>query len=326
MMDGMKDALSYCSAAFGPYQHHQARILEFPRYQSFAQSFPNTIPYSEAVGFIAKVRDDDPEDLDYPYYITAHEIAHQWWAHQVVGADVQGATMTSESMAQYSALMVMKKKFGETRMRRFLKYELDRYLIGRVMERKKEQPLAKNENQQYIHYQKGSLAMYALQHFIGEDKVNAALKKYVAAVKFKGPPYTTSAELIAALREQTPPEYAYLLEDLFETITLYDNRAVSATMKQNAAGSWDVKVKVKAVTYRSDDKGTQTELDFTDFIDVGALDDKGEAIFLEPRKISKGESEVSFTVEKKPAKVGIDPINMLVDRTSDDNVIVPSVD
>ncbi len=323
MMNGMKDALAYCSESFGPYQHHQARILEFPRYQSFAQSFPNTIPYSEAIGFIARVRDDDPDDLDYPYYVTAHEVAHQWWAHQVIGADVQGATMTSESMAQYSALMVMKKKYGEKKMRRFLKYELDRYLTGRVFERKKEKPLAKNENQQYIHYQKGSLAMYALQHFIGEDRVNAALKKYVEAVKFKGPPYTNSVELVAALRAETPPDYAYLIDDLFETITLYDNRAVSATMKQNAQGSWDVKVKVKAVKYRADEKGEQTELDFNDLIDVGALDDKGEALFVEPRRIAKGESEITFTVATKPARVGLDPLNMLVDRTSDDNTTVP---
>ena len=63
--------------------------------QTFAQSFPNTIPYSEGIGFIARVRDDDPDDIDYPYYVTAHEVAHQWWGHQVPGADVQGATMLS---------------------------------------------------------------------------------------------------------------------------------------------------------------------------------------------------------------------------------------
>jgi aminopeptidase N len=271
------------------------------------------------------VRDDDPDDIDYPYYITAHEIAHQWWGHQVVGAHVQGATMTSETLAQYSALMVMKKKFGERKMRRFLKYELDRYLTGRVLERKKEQPLAKNEYQLYIHYQKGSLAMYALQHFIGEANVNAALKRYVTAVRFHGPPYTNSTELLSYLRAQTPPDYEYLINDLFETITIYDNRAVSASMKQNAQGSWDVTLKVKAVKYRADDKGAQRELDFTDFIDVGALDDQGEAIFLEPRKVAKGESEITFTVATKPARVGLDPINMLVDRTSDDNTVAPTV-
>ncbi len=324
MMQGMKDALAYCSAAFGPYQHRQARILEFPRYATFAQAFPNTIPYSEGVGFIARVREGHPDDLDYPYYVTAHEIAHQWWAHQVVGGNVQGATVTSETMAQYSALMVMKRKFGPAKMKRFLKYELDRYLMGRITERKKELPLGRNENQGYIHYQKGSLAMYALQDFIGEERVNAALKKYVEAVKFKGPPYTNATELLSYLRAETPADHQYLIDDLFETITLYDNRTESASMKKNAAGGWDVTLKVKAVKYRSDDKGEQTELDFEDFMDVGALDEDGQAIFLEKRKVKKGASELTFSVPVRPAKVGIDPLNKLVDRSGDDNVAVPS--
>jgi hypothetical protein len=323
MMQGMKDALAYCSEAFGPYQHHQARIIEFPRYQHFAQSFPNTIPYSEGVGFIARVRDDDPDDVDYPYYVTAHEIAHQWWAHQVVGANVRGATMTSESMAQYAALMVMKKKYGKEKMRRFLKFELDGYLRGRVMERKKELPLAQNENQQYIHYQKASLAMYALQDFLGEDVVNGALRKVVEKWKFQGPPYATAKDLLDAFREVTPPEKAYLLDDLFETITLYDNHVESASMKQNAQGSWDVTMQVVAKKLRSDDKGTQTELDFEDWMDVGALDEKGAALHLEKQKVKKGSSTLTFTSAQKPAKVGLDPLNVLIDRESDDNVVVP---
>lgn len=325
MMTGMKDALAYCTEAFGPYQHRQARILEFPRYQTFAQSFPNTIPYSEGVGFIARVREDDPDDVDYPYYVTAHEIAHQWWAHQVVGANVRGATMTSESMAQYSALMIMKKKYGAERMRRFLKFELDGYLRGRVMERKKELPLAQNENQQYIHYQKGSLAMYALADAIGEDRVNHALRVVVEKWKQKGPPYATAKDLLDAFREETPPEYLYLLDDLFETITLYDNRVVTATMKQSADGAWNVSLKVIAKKLRSDDKGNQTELDFEDLVDVGALDEKGAALHVEKRKVKKGESVIELTTKAKPAKVGIDPLNKLIDRDSDDNVMTPAL-
>jgi aminopeptidase N len=326
MMQGMKDSLQYCTENFGPYQHHQARILEFPRYASFAQSFPNTIPYSEGIGFIARVRDDKADDQDYPYYVTAHEIAHQWWAHQVVGGDVQGATVTSESMAQYSALMVMKKKYGPEKMRRFLKFELDRYLIGRAVERKKELPLSRVENQQYIHYQKGSLVMYWLQDLVGEEVINRGLRKYVEAVKFKGPPYTNSTQLISYLRAEIPPVFHGVLDDLFETITIYDNRALSASMKQNAAGGWDVKVKVKAVKYRSDDKGNQTELEFNEVMEIGAIDDDGNGLFLEKRNISNGESELTFTVPVKPARVGLDPLNKLVDRTSDDNTTSPSID
>lgn len=319
MMLGMKDALAYCSQSFGPYQHQQARILEFPRYATFAQSFPNTIPYSEGIGFIARVRDGDPDDLDYPYYVTAHEIAHQWWAHQVVGGHAQGATMTSETMAQYSALMVMKHKYGPDQMRRFLKYELDRYLVGRITERKKELPLSRVENQSYIHYQKGSLAMYWLQDLVGEDTVNRALAKYVAAVKFRGPPYTGSTELLSYLKAEIPPEHHGVLDDLFETITLFDNRATKAVAKKKDDGTWDITVTVKAVKYRSDDKGEQTELDFKDTLEIGGLDDDGKGLCLEKRQLEKGEQTLTFNCSKKPARAGLDPMNKLVDRTSDDN-------
>jgi hypothetical protein len=36
------------------------------------------------------------------FYVVAHEMGHQWWAHQVMGAAMQGSTLLSESMAQYS--------------------------------------------------------------------------------------------------------------------------------------------------------------------------------------------------------------------------------
>ena len=137
MIQAIKDSLEYFTHYFSPYQHRQVRIIEFPRYRAFAQSFPNTIPYSETIGFIARVDPNDPDDIDYPYYVTAHEVAHQWWAHQVIGGDVQGATMLSETMAQYSALMVMKRTFGPDQMKRFLRYELDGYLKGRATERKR---------------------------------------------------------------------------------------------------------------------------------------------------------------------------------------------
>src|SRR6185369_8950198 len=115
--------------------------------------------------------------------------------------------------AQYSALMVMKKKYGDAKMKRFLRYELDNYLVGRATEREKEQPLYRNENQAYIHYRKGSLAMYALQDAIGEEAVNRALAAYVKKYAFQGPPYTISRDLLAEFRAVTPPESQPLIAD-----------------------------------------------------------------------------------------------------------------
>ena len=142
------------------------------------------MPYSESIGFIADT--SDPEKIDFTTYVIAHEMAHQYWAHQVIGADMQGGTLTSETLAQYSALMVMKKLYGPDKIRRFLKYELDSYLSNRKGEVVEELPLERVENQDYIHYRKGSLAMYLLQERLGEDAVNRALARFVAKYPLQG--------------------------------------------------------------------------------------------------------------------------------------------
>jgi ABC-2 type transport system permease protein len=321
MIAATKAGLDYFTANYGPYQYRQFRIIEFPRYAAFAQSFPNTVPYSEGIGFIARVRDGDPEDIDYPYYVTAHELAHQWWGHQVPGANVQGDTMLVETLAQYSALMVMKKKYGDAKMQRFLRYELDRYLIGRSTEQKKELPLARVENQDYIHYRKGSLVMYALADYIGEENLNRAIRAYRDKWAFKGPPYSTTKDLLAEIRAVTPPALAYVIDDFFDTITLYDNRALSATAKALPDGRYEVTLKVYARKLKADELGKETEAPLADFIDIGVEDEHNEPLFLEKRRISAEESTVSVIVARKPARAGIDPYNKLIDRRPKDNTL-----
>ena len=80
----------------------------------------------------------------------------------VMGANTQGGTVVVETLAQYSALMVMEEKYGPQVMRRFLQYELDNYLSNRGSEAVAEMPLMRVENQGNIHSRQGSLAMYAL--------------------------------------------------------------------------------------------------------------------------------------------------------------------
>jgi len=321
MMQGMKAALDYCTKNFGPYQHKTLRIVEFPRYGTFAQSFPASIPYSESIGFIARVKPDDEEDVDYPYYVTAHEVAHQWWAHQVIGANVQGATVMSESLSQYTALMVMKQAVGPGQMKRFLKYEMDRYLMGRSLERKKELPLMRVENQPYIHYNKASVIFYALQDYIGEDTVNRALREYLESVANQNPPYTTSVELVERLRNATPPRYAYLINDMFETITLFENRAVSATWREASQGKYEVKLKVAARKVKAGELGEEREVPLADWVDVGVLDAKGNPIYLDRRKLESSDQEFTMIVDQVPVKAGIDPLNKLIDRKPEDNVM-----
>jgi aminopeptidase N len=323
---GVKASLEYYTKHFSPYQFRVLRIVEFPRYAAFAQSYPNTIPYSEALGFIAKVDDRNPKDVDYPFYVTAHEVAHQWWAHQLVGGNTRGATVLSETLSEYSALMVMKKQFGPDRMRRFLRYDLDRYLLGRAVENRKELPLADNENQDYIHYRKGSLAMYQLQDIIGEDKVNEVLRGLLRQYAYHTAPYPSVTVLVDALRKVTPPGQAYLIDDLFNEIVLYDNRALSATMRKLPGGKYEVTMKVHASKLRADEVGAEKDIPIADLIDIGVDDKDGNSLLRERKLINRKESTFSVVVSGRPAKAGIDPDNKLIDRKPDDNMIAVEMD
>ncbi|HEX7705159.1 MAG TPA: M1 family aminopeptidase [Thermoanaerobaculia bacterium] len=318
MIDGVKKSLDYFTANFSPYQHEQVRILEFPSYRTFAQSFPNTIPFSEGIGFIADLRDE--EEIDYVFYVTAHEVAHQWWAHQVIGGNVQGSTMIVETMAQYSALMVMEKEYGRDKMQKFLRYELDRYLSDRGSELIAEQPLVLVENQGYIHYRKGSLVMYALRDYIGEENVNRALAKFLTDYGFSGPPYTTGEELVRYFRAEAGPEHQELITDLFERITLYDNQTREASVKALADGRHVVTITVASTKFRGDEKGEEKEVPVDDMIDIGVLGANDEVLFLEKRRITKPLETFEITVSGKPVKAGIDPFNKLIDRNPKDNV------
>ncbi|MGZ8290273.1 MAG: ABC transporter permease/M1 family aminopeptidase [Telluria sp.] len=321
IVKGVKASLEYYSANYSPYQHKVVRVIEFPRYATFAQAYPGTIPYSENIGFIAKVDDQDPKDIDYPFHVTAHEMAHQWWGHQLVGANTRGATVLSETLAEYSALMVMKKTMGAHKMRRFLRYDLDRYLMGRALENRKEMPLAQNENQDYIHYRKGGLAMYLLQDVLGEDKVNGVLHKLLADHAFHGAPYPGVDVLTGALRQVTPPEYAYLIDDLFESIVLYENRATLAVAQRRADGKYTVTLSASANKMRAGELGEEKEVALKDVIEFGVDDKDGKPLLRERRIVTERDVTVTLVVSGRPARAGIDPDNKLIDRKPTDNMM-----
>jgi ABC-2 type transport system permease protein len=324
MIESTKKSLDYFSRNFSPYQFRQFRILEFPGYSSFAQAFAGTIPYSEAIGFIADLRNKD--DIDYVFYVTAHEAAHQWWAHQVIGANVQGSTMLSESLSQYSALMVMEHEYGPHKMRRFLKYELDKYLSGRAGERVVELPLALNEDQGYIHYRKGSVIFYALKDAIGEDTLNTVLARFIKDKGFQNPPYTTSREFLRYLREGTDPKFHPFIDDLFEKIVFFDHRVTSAEASKLEDGKYRVKLDLHAGKLVADGTGAETEEAVDIWVDIGIFarppggnESDEKVLYLHKHRITQAQTSLEIVVDEVPFDAGIDPYNKLVDRNSADN-------
>jgi hypothetical protein len=328
MIASSKAGLAYYEKNYSPFQFKQFRVMEYPRYRNFAQSFPNTVPYTEP-GFLGRVVNPQ-EDIDRTYFVTAHELAHQWWGHQLIGGAVAGSNMMSESLAEYSALRIAEHKYGDDQMHKFLKHELDGYLRGRAGESRKEPPIVLVQGESYVWYQKGSLVLYGLSDFIGEDKLNLALHnflmqyRYANATDNQDEPYPDTRQFVAALRAQTPPEYQYYITDAFENIVLYDNKALTAAYVQTPDKKYKVTLTVQAKKFKSDGSGNETPMPLADYIDIGVFSGKKDhekALYLKKEKITQEKNTFEIIVDQLPTRAGIDPINKLIDRIPDDNTI-----
>jgi ABC-2 type transport system permease protein len=327
MIESTKAGLTYYEKNFSPFQYSQFRILEYPRYRNFAQSFPNTVPYTEP-GFLGRV--ESPKDIDRTYFVTAHELAHQWWGHQLIGGRVEGSNMMSESLAEYSALRVAEKKYGEENMHKFLKHELDGYLRGRSGEAHREPPIVLVQREAYVWYQKGSLVLYALSDYIGEDKLNLALHNFLMQYRYanandsQSGPYPDTRQFVDALRAQTPPELQYYITDAFESIVLYDNKALTATVMPTPDKRYKVTLSVQARKLKSDGSGNETPMTLNDYIDIGVFSgkkDEEKPLYLKKEKITQANQTFEIIVDQMPTRAGIDPYNKLIDRIPDDNIV-----
>jgi ABC-2 type transport system permease protein len=326
MLDALAPSLDYYKASFGPYPFDHVRIVEYPGYTNYAQAFAGTIPYSETYGFIADFR--APETVDHVTATTAHELAHQYWAHQVTPAEMEGSMVLTETLANYSALMML-KHLRPDQLRGALEYIRDRYLGWRAAGTVNEPPLMRVESESWIGYSKGALAMYLLQERMGEEAVNRALRALLARYRFKDAPYPRSLDLVEMLRAQAKTsEEQDLITDLFERVVLYDLKVTEPTAVRRSDGKWDVRVPVVAKKYQLDRRGAETETPFGERIEVGlfaaepgrSVFDAKNAIVVERRPIRSGAQVLEFVTDRRPTHAGIDPYNYYIDRNSGDNV------
>jgi ABC-2 type transport system permease protein len=325
MIVAMKDALDYCSENYSPYQYSVLRIVEFPRYSSPNYSSANTITVSEGGGFVLKVGDPS-NNIDLVYAKTVYEVAVQWWGQQVAPASGAGSSLISESLAQYTALMIMKNTFPQAIMEKYLKYELNQYLKGRAVESRKEQSLLFTQQQKYIGNNKASLIFYALQDYVGENNLNKALKDFNEewTSGAKKDFYPTSSDLMKHIRKIVPDSLQYLIGDMFENITFFENKIISGIYEEAENGQYEVTLNVVSEKILADSLGRERTVPMNDWIDIGVYAEdaagKTSLCYLKKHYLTKKETAITLYLKQRPVKAGIDPLHKLIDRHAPDNI------
>jgi ABC-type transport system involved in multi-copper enzyme maturation permease subunit len=322
IIGGLKDSYDYGNKYFSKYPYKDLRIVEIPDYMTYgaARHFPTTFIWSESEGFITRFEEND---IDMVYAIAAHENAHHWWAGIVTPAFAEGAFLLTESICQYTMAMLTEKKFGENISRDYRKLEMESYLQRRKHDLEGEKPLMESSVQQsYIGYKKSTSAMYALQDYISEDSVGIALERIVYNFGYRLDTFALATDLINEFIKVTPDSLLYVVDDLFARICLYENKMNSAKFTKLDDGKYEVELDISTSKYYADSVGNQNEAILRDYISVGILDEDGDMIYDKKHLFTKNQTSLQIIINKTPAKAGIDPNFILVDRDLDDNFCI----
>ncbi len=313
----MKASLEYYSKNFSSYDFKELRMVEYADPGTGGISLPGSIGYS--TNFALLNTKNDKRGFDLPFAVTAHEIAHQWWPHQLTAARVNGRALITESLAWYSALGVVKQTYGTKHLKSLLDAMRAAYLAPM---NRAGVPLLESSDPLDA-YRKGPFAMYAVREYIGEEKVNMALRNLLYKFKSGEPPYATSKDFYQEVKTVTPDSLQYLLHDLFEANTFWELETKKARVRKVNDG-WLLEVNIKARKVTADVRGIETELPMNDLIEIGVFSTgagvEEKILHLQKYRIKSGSNSITIKISQKPGKVGIDPRNLLIDNEVDNNI------
>lgn len=340
MMNAMKATLEYSTKNFGDYPSQQLRIVEFPKqYGQFAQSFASTIPFSEFAGFISK-QDESENRFDDVFRLTAHEMAHQWWGHQIIPAEALGNRMISEGLAEYTALKVLEQEYGKEKKELYLGFIRNNYLDQHRRARNESPLYLVEPNESYVHYAKGLIAFNSLNEYLGEEAFNSALKNFFTNFKSIEAPYPTSIDLVNEIKKVTPDSLQYLVHDFLETVTLYDNSIVNSQIKELKNGKFEIEIEFNISKFRNhnsnekvfeEDGSTLTyktgkgeiiqSLPLNDYIEIGFFGKDKQLIKLKKYPVSSINNTLTISLDKEPSNVLLDPFKLLIEENIKNNEI-----
>ncbi|WP_246035876.1 M1 family aminopeptidase [Winogradskyella algicola] len=210
-------SLDYCIDNFNVYPFEKISFVEVSSFTSgfAATAYPATIFMTENMIFHANIDSDPSKDVINE--LAGHELSHIWWGNSQINPDErEGASMLTESLAMYTEMMIYKKLYGKERMMERVQihqqiYYNEKGLYGNP-------PLYKVPyGATHIAYSKGAIAMVELSELIGEDKVNQALRSFLANNKYPKKP--TSLDLLEEFYKVVPNEDIKLkIDDLFKEV------------------------------------------------------------------------------------------------------------
>jgi hypothetical protein len=319
MLAGLRASLEHLTTELGPYPHAQLRMVEHPGDDPTLHAYPVNVSFEEVFALFDTRRDE--RNVDFAFAIVAHEIAHEWWGHQLSPARVEGSPLMSESLAWYSAMGVVEAHYGREHLDRLLALMREAYMPPRAPS---DPPLLKADSW-FLAYRKGPLAMYALREYVGREQVNVALRRLLERHRAGTPPLATTRDLHRELAAVTPDSLRPLLHDLLAANTVWELATERVTATPAPGGMVRLSLDVRARKLVVDTAGRERELPMHDLVEVGAFADgpgetRGAPVYRRLHRIRAGTQRLTVVVPATATWAGVDPRSLLFDVEPTNNV------
>lgn len=179
VLEYARDSLRAYQQTFGPYPFAEFDVVEAPIYAG-GMEYP---------GLILLARNQYTGKSEYLEFVTAHEVAHQWW-YGLVGNDQVNVPWLDESLTNFSTVYYYEYAYGRDRASMvFQNYIGSRYFQAKEAGRDDvvNQPVAAFSPDQYstIVYGKGAVFFYELRSRLGDGLFLEILRSYLQDRKYQ---------------------------------------------------------------------------------------------------------------------------------------------
>jgi aminopeptidase N len=197
------DALSAFTDLFGPYTYTELDVVQTPNYLGGME-------YSGLVVL---------EDSLYPSvvgveWLTAHEVAHQWW-FAMVGNDQVDDPWLDEALTQYSTLLYYEEVYGPERAEA-IRYSQFEQVNESLIQRGRNLPIgmAADEYSSGLYweivYDKGALYFHNLREAVGDEVFFDIMRTYYRRHKYE---IATPESFLDTVEDVSGDRYEELFEE-----------------------------------------------------------------------------------------------------------------
>jgi ABC-2 type transport system permease protein len=311
-----KKTLDYCQQNFGKYPF---KTITYAEISSFAEGFaatayPGVTYVKEDGGFNGDLTNGNKEDVI--NQLAGHEMSHQWWATQLSPEQKEGGWLLTETLAQYTELMLYEKAHGQQAMLETVGIHLDLYLSNRAFS--KEMPLYRTHyDTPHLPYNKGMVIMHQIRMLIGEHQLNKALKALITNYAYPKNP-ADARDFINEIYAVSPVSKHAKVNELLAAIVTYSSKVVSVRTSVSGNGKFCIQFDVSSYKYREDGMGVRKLVENDSILDIGVADNDGK-ISIHSFPIKNNRIKGELFVDEKPTRIIVDPLLKNLDTFPADN-------